>query len=671
MTGYTRNDTANNIDNGNVIDAVALDGEFNAIEAAFNNTTGHTHDGTSAGGAPITKVGPGQDVTVTAVAVLPKTHNTIDLGVTANRFKNSYFAGTVSAADGFTGDLTGNVVGNFIGNVTGSLVGDVTGVSSSAIEWETPRSITLTGGVSGVVSGIDGTADVFISTTVADNSHNHTTSTITDFTSATQAVVGAMVSTNTESGIVVSYAAGKLNFDVLDPIISLSGDVAGSASMTNLGNVTINTTIQPNSVTLGVDTTGNYVGSVAAGTGVTVTGAAGEGYTPIVSIGQAVATTSNVTFGSVTSSGSVTSTDFQGPLTGNASTASKLQTARSVSLTGDVVASGIFDGSNNLSMTATIQPNSVALGTDTTGNYIATAVGGTGVTITGVGAENATANISIGQNVATTADVTFHDLHATGSVLVDGDLTVTGTTTTVNTQTVSTSDTFIVLNNDLTTAPTENAGITINRGTSADKSLLWDEGNDRWTIGSETFVAGSFVGPLTGNASTATILQTARTIGLSGDVSGSATFNGGSNITIVASVADDSHNHIIANVDGLQAALDGKADTTHTHIISDVTNLQTTLDGKAAKAGSSSQAFAASTLTSTAVNTATATISSYLSVPTATVTTANITTVDLGDWTIYESAGVLYFAKNGVKKMKLDESGNLTVTGNVTGYGTV
>jgi hypothetical protein len=69
MTGYTRNDTANSIDNGNVIDAVALDGEFNAIEAAFNNTTGHTHDGTSAGGVFITKVGPTQDVTVTTVVV--------------------------------------------------------------------------------------------------------------------------------------------------------------------------------------------------------------------------------------------------------------------------------------------------------------------------------------------------------------------------------------------------------------------------------------------------------------------------------------------------------------------------------------------------------------------------------------------------------------------------
>ena len=51
--------------------------------------------------------------------------------------------------------------------------------------------------------------------------------------------------------------------------------------------------------------------------------------------------------------------------------------------------------------------------------------------------------------------------------------------------------------------------------------------------------------------------------------------------------------------------------------------------------------------------------------------TANITTVDLGNWTITESAGVLYFKSLGVNKMKLDASGNLTVTGNVTAYGTV
>ena len=51
--------------------------------------------------------------------------------------------------------------------------------------------------------------------------------------------------------------------------------------------------------------------------------------------------------------------------------------------------------------------------------------------------------------------------------------------------------------------------------------------------------------------------------------------------------------------------------------------------------------------------------------------TANVTTVDLGDWTVTESGGVLYFANGGTNKMKLDASGNLTVTGDVTAYGTV
>lgn len=47
------------------------------------------------------------------------------------------------------------------------------------------------------------------------------------------------------------------------------------------------------------------------------------------------------------------------------------------------------------------------------------------------------------------------------------------------------------------------------------------------------------------------------------------------------------------------------------------------------------------------------------------------TTVDLGNWTVTESAGVLYFATGGTNKMKLDASGNLTCTGDVTAFGTV
>lgn len=53
-------------------------------------------------------------------------------------------------------------------------------------------------------------------------------------------------------------------------------------------------------------------------------------------------------------------------------------------------------------------------------------------------------------------------------------------------------------------------------------------------------------------------LTTARTIALSGDVSGSTTFDGSGNVTITTAVADDSHNHVISNVDGLQDALNNK-----------------------------------------------------------------------------------------------------------------
>lgn len=92
-TGYVRNDTSNNIANGNVINADDLDGEFNAVEAAFNNTTGHTHDGTTSEGAPIEVIGPSQDVVATAALLRPKTTNTVDLGTDALRYKDLFMEG--------------------------------------------------------------------------------------------------------------------------------------------------------------------------------------------------------------------------------------------------------------------------------------------------------------------------------------------------------------------------------------------------------------------------------------------------------------------------------------------------------------------------------------------------------------------------------------------------
>lgn len=81
--------------------------------------------------------------------------------------------------------------------------------------------------------------------------------------------------------------------------IQLSGDVAGSASFDGTAAINISTTIQANSIALGTDTTGDYVSGLTSGTGVTVTGATGEGSTPTIAIGQAVATTSDVQFKSI------------------------------------------------------------------------------------------------------------------------------------------------------------------------------------------------------------------------------------------------------------------------------------------------------------------------------------------------------------------------------------
>ena len=120
-------------------------------------------------------------------------------------------------------------------------------------------------------------------------------------------------------------------------------------------------------------------------------------------------------------------------------------------------------------------------------------------------------------------------------------------------------------------------------GTHVTYSTTAPAANGTASAGSAANVSrGDHVHPLqttvSGNAGTATKLQTARTITLSGDASGSVSFDGSENVTLEVTVADDSHNHVISNVDGLQTALDGKSNTGHTHGIADVTNLQTTLD---------------------------------------------------------------------------------------------
>lgn len=88
------------------------------------------------------------------------------------------------------------------------------------------------------------------------------------------------------------------------------------------------------------------------------------------------------------------------PVAGNADTATKLATARTVALTGDVTGSATFDGSANVSIAATIANNSVALGTDTTGNYVgAVAVPAAGLTVS-VAGEGITQTLALANDLA-------------------------------------------------------------------------------------------------------------------------------------------------------------------------------------------------------------------------------------------------------------------------------
>ena len=96
MTGYVRKDTTNNIADGNVINAADLDAEFDGVQDAFNASTGHNHDGTTGEGAPITALGPTQDVTISAILLAPKTNNTVDIGSSSLKFKDLFLAGNGS-----------------------------------------------------------------------------------------------------------------------------------------------------------------------------------------------------------------------------------------------------------------------------------------------------------------------------------------------------------------------------------------------------------------------------------------------------------------------------------------------------------------------------------------------------------------------------------------------
>ena len=133
------------------------------------------------------------------------------------------------------------------------------------------------------------------------------------------------------------------------------------------------------------------------------------------------------------------------------------------------------------------------------------------------------------------------------NVTITGNLTVNGTTTSLQTTNSAIKDALIELGNGTSGSPSNDAGLVIERGSSANAFIGWDESADKFIVGTGTFtgadtgnlsissgtlVAGTFEGALSGNATTATSLATGRTVGMTGDVVWtSASFDGSGNVT--------------------------------------------------------------------------------------------------------------------------------------------
>jgi hypothetical protein len=206
---------------------------------------------------------------------------------------------------------------------------------------------------------------------------------------------------------------------------------------------------------------------------------------------------------------------INGSINGNAGTATSLATGRTFEISGDVVGVAVtFDGTGNVNLVATIQENSVGLGTDTFGDYVAGVTGTANqISVSGSGGETAAVVLSLPDDVVvgtslsvpTVKTATIQHSNGTEAITIDtlgnvgvstnltvtGDLIVNGTTTQVNTVTLEVEDTLIELGMVGGAVPESDLdrdlGLLFNyfSGTAKKAAVYWDESDARITFASE------------------------------------------------------------------------------------------------------------------------------------------------------------------------------------------
>jgi hypothetical protein len=295
MAGYTRQSLAQ-ILNGEIVSAPPLNAEFNQILAAFNNSTGHKHDGTTAEGPPIDRIADldqnnlifvdtsanqinfyvessaasvGQ-ISIQDGAIVPFTDNDIDLGSSSFEFKDLYIDGTANidslVAD--TADINAGTIDNTIIGATTPAAATFTNLTVSTGSTINFSGATVSnGGTFTTVTISGGSITGITDLAIADGGTGASTA------SAARTNLGVAIGTNVQAYDAGLQSISGLTTTADQMIYTTSSDTYATTSLTSAGRALLDdASASAQRTTLGLGTLATQNANSVAITGGTISG---------------------------------------------------------------------------------------------------------------------------------------------------------------------------------------------------------------------------------------------------------------------------------------------------------------------------------------------------------------------------------------------------------------
>jgi hypothetical protein len=295
MAGYTRQSLAQ-ILNGEIVSAPPLNAEFNQILSAFNNSTGHKHDGTAAEGPPIDRIADldqnnlifvdtsanqinfyvessaasvGQ-ISIQDGAIVPFTDNDIDLGSSSFEFKDLYIDGTANidslVAD--TADINAGTIDNTIIGATTPAAATFTNLTVSTGSTINFSGATVSnGGTFTTVTISGGTITGITDLAIADGGTGASTA------SVARTNLGVAIGTNVQAYDAGLQSISGLTTTADQMIYTTSSDTYATTSLTSAGRALLDDAdASAQRTTLGLGTLATQNANSVAITGGTISG---------------------------------------------------------------------------------------------------------------------------------------------------------------------------------------------------------------------------------------------------------------------------------------------------------------------------------------------------------------------------------------------------------------